>query len=87
VEYSEVGVWPEAELNILRKHAKAYSTILSKKGIFTHDYVDGSGGPVIPSPNSSSARGCWTGAVMGPGPRICGGRHWLTAVLVFSMWR
>ena len=75
MEYSEVGVWPEAELNILRKHAKAYSTILSKKGIFTDVYVDGSRGPVIPGPNGSSARWCWTGAVMGSGLRICGGRH------------
>jgi three-Cys-motif partner protein len=45
VEYSEIGLWSEAKLDIVAKYAKAYSTILTKKGIFTHIYVDAFAGP------------------------------------------
>jgi three-Cys-motif partner protein len=45
VEYSEIGLWSEAKLKIIAKYAKAYSTILSKKAIFTHIYVDAFAGP------------------------------------------
>jgi hypothetical protein len=45
VEYSEIGVWSEAKLNIVAKYAKAYSTILSKKEMLTHIYVDAFAGP------------------------------------------
>lgn len=40
MEYSEIGIWSEAKLDIVRKYAKAYSTILSKQDILTHVYVD-----------------------------------------------
>jgi three-Cys-motif partner protein len=45
VEYSEIGVWSEAKLDIVHEYAKAYSTILSKKEMFTHVYVDAFAGP------------------------------------------
>jgi len=45
VEYSEIGIWSEAKLDIIAKYAKAYSTILTKKEIFTHVYVDAFAGP------------------------------------------
>jgi three-Cys-motif partner protein len=45
VEYSEIGLWSEAKLDIIAKYAKAYSTILSKKQILTHLYVDAFAGP------------------------------------------
>jgi three-Cys-motif partner protein len=45
VEYSEIGLWSQAKLDIIAKYAKAYSTILAKKEIFTHVYVDAFAGP------------------------------------------
>jgi three-Cys-motif partner protein len=45
VEYSEIGLWSEAKLDIIAKYAKAYSTILTKKETFTHVYVDAFAGP------------------------------------------
>jgi three-Cys-motif partner protein len=47
VEYSEIGVWSEAKLAIVRKYAKAYSTILSKQEKLTHVYIDAFAGPGI----------------------------------------
>ena len=45
MEYSEIGLWSEAKLDIIAKYAKAYSTILTKREIFTHIYVDAFAGP------------------------------------------
>jgi three-Cys-motif partner protein len=45
VEYSEIGLWSEAKLDIIAKYAKAYSRILTKQEIFTHIYVDAFAGP------------------------------------------
>jgi len=45
VEYSEIGTWSEAKLEIDRKYAKAYSTILSKQEKLTHLYIDAFAGP------------------------------------------
>lgn len=45
MNYSEIGVWSEAKLDIVRKYAKAYSTILSKQEMFTHLYIDAFAGP------------------------------------------
>lgn len=40
VEYSEIGTWSEAKLELIRKYGKAYSTILSKRPNLTHAYID-----------------------------------------------
>jgi three-Cys-motif partner protein len=45
VEYSEIGIWSEAKLDIVRKYAKAYSTILSKQEKLIHVYIDAFAGP------------------------------------------
>jgi three-Cys-motif partner protein len=45
VQYSEIGLWSEAKLDIIAKYAKAYSRILTKQEIFTHIYVDAFSGP------------------------------------------
>lgn len=45
MEYSEIGTWSEAKLDIVRKYAKAYSTILSKQENLTHLYIDAFAGP------------------------------------------
>ncbi|HJW76030.1 MAG TPA: three-Cys-motif partner protein TcmP [Thermoleophilia bacterium] len=42
--FDEVGYWSEVKLEIVRKYATAYSTILSKQRGFTHWYVDGFAG-------------------------------------------
>ena len=40
-----VGAWSEVKLEIVRKYAAAYSTILSRQPGFTHYYIDGFAGP------------------------------------------
>ncbi len=45
MEYSEIGFWSEAKLDIVLKYAKAYSTILSKRKALTHIYIDAFAGP------------------------------------------
>jgi hypothetical protein len=45
VDYSEIGLWSEAKLDIIAKYARAYSRILTKQKIFTHVYVDAFAGP------------------------------------------
>ncbi len=45
LEYSEIGIWSEAKLEIVVKYAKAYSRILSKKDSLTHVYIDAFAGP------------------------------------------
>jgi three-Cys-motif partner protein len=43
VRYDEVGQWSELKLEIIRKYATAYSSILTSKG-FHHAYIDGFAG-------------------------------------------
>lgn len=46
-EYDEIGPWSEVKLEIIRKYAQAYSTILAKQPGFSHFYVDGFAGPGV----------------------------------------
>jgi three-Cys-motif partner protein len=43
--FDEIGNWTEIKLEIIRKYAVAYSTIMKKQGSFRHVYVDGFCGP------------------------------------------
>lgn len=43
-EFDEIGYWSEIKLDIVKKYAKAYSTILSNQPGFTHYYIDGFAG-------------------------------------------
>jgi three-Cys-motif partner protein len=45
MDYSEIGFWSEAKLDIILKYAKAYSTILVKRAALTHIYIDAFAGP------------------------------------------
>jgi hypothetical protein len=36
----EIGPWSEIKLEVIRKYAKAYSTILSSQKSFYHVYID-----------------------------------------------
>jgi three-Cys-motif partner protein len=47
IQFDEVGRWSEVKLEILRKYAQAYSTILGgqRSPSFEHFYVDGFSGP------------------------------------------
>lgn len=47
MEDSEIGIWSEAKLHIIREYATAYSTILSSQGWFSHIYIDAFSGPGI----------------------------------------
>ncbi len=38
--YSDIGAWSEAKLELVRKYGKAYSTILSRRPNLTHAYID-----------------------------------------------
>jgi len=42
-DFDEIGYWSEIKLEIVRKYAKAYSTILSRQRL-EHVYVDGFAG-------------------------------------------
>ncbi len=42
--FDEIGNWSEVKLEIVRKYAKAYSTILAKQRWLTHFYIDGFAG-------------------------------------------
>lgn len=44
-KYDRIGYWSEVKLEIVRKYAKAYSTILSRERTkFSHVYIDGFAG-------------------------------------------
>jgi three-Cys-motif partner protein len=43
-DFDEIGPWSEVKLDILRKYAVPYSTILTKNG-FYHGYIDAFSGP------------------------------------------
>ena len=45
-EFDEIGIWSEVKLDIVRKYAHAYSTIMAKQG-FHHIYIDGFAGPGV----------------------------------------
>ncbi len=40
LKFDEIGIWSEIKLEIIKKYASAYSTILSKKSLH-HVYIDG----------------------------------------------
>lgn len=46
-EFDEIGPWSEVKLEILRKYAQAYSTIMANQAGFSHFYVDGFAGPGV----------------------------------------
>ncbi len=46
-EFDEIGYWSELKLEIVRKYAAAYSTILAKQKGFSHYYIDGFAGAGI----------------------------------------
>lgn len=41
IKFDEVGRWTEIKLEILRKYAQAYSTILTRQIRLEHFYIDG----------------------------------------------
>ena len=44
LKFKEIGYWSEVKLDIIRKYAKAYTTVLSKKAGLSFIYVDGFAG-------------------------------------------
>lgn len=48
LDYDEIGSWSEIKLEIVRKYAAAYSTIMAKQpSIKKHIYVDAFAGPGV----------------------------------------
>jgi len=47
LQFDEIGYWSEVKLDIVRKYAQAYSTILAKKEKLSHVYIDGFAGPGV----------------------------------------
>jgi three-Cys-motif partner protein len=47
VRFDEIGAWSEIKLEIVRKYATAYSTILTRQPGLTHVYVDAFAGPGV----------------------------------------
>lgn len=48
IKLDEIGYWSEVKLDIIKKYAKAYSTIINKKeNIRRHLYIDGFAGPGV----------------------------------------
>jgi len=43
--FDEIGYWSELKLEIVKKYAQAYSTILAKDLRFSHTYIDAFAGP------------------------------------------
>lgn len=54
-EYDQIGVWSELKLDVIRKYAVAYSTILNKGRLY-HVYIDAFAGPGV---HLSRASGDW----------------------------
>jgi three-Cys-motif partner protein len=44
IQFDEIGYWTEIKLEIVKKYAQAYSTILAEKNL-SHVYIDGFAGP------------------------------------------
>ena len=44
LKFDEIGYWSEVKLDIIRKYASAYTTILSQKARLSFSYVDGFAG-------------------------------------------
>lgn len=47
IKIDEIGYWSEVKLDIVKKYAQAYSTILAKKKKLSHVYIDGFAGPGV----------------------------------------
>jgi three-Cys-motif partner protein len=47
LQFDEIGYWSEVKLDIIKKYARAYSTILAKQKHLTHYYIDGFAGAGI----------------------------------------
>lgn len=47
LEYDEIGFWSEIKLDIIRKYAAAYSTIMANQRFLKHIYVDAFAGPGV----------------------------------------
>lgn len=47
VGFDEIGYWSEVKLDIVKKYAAAYSTILAKQARLSHVYIDGFSGPGV----------------------------------------
>jgi hypothetical protein len=45
--FDQIGNWSEINLEIIRKYAAAYSTILSKQRGLHHVYIDAFAGPGV----------------------------------------
>jgi len=45
--FDQIGNWSEIKLEIIRKYAAAYSTILSKQRGLHHVYIDAFAGPGV----------------------------------------
>lgn len=56
LEFDEIGIWSEVKLEVVRKYAHAYSTILAKQRGFTHYYIDGFAGAGV---HLSKSTGEW----------------------------
>jgi three-Cys-motif partner protein len=60
VRFDEIGYWSEIKLDIVRKYARAYSVILTRKksenSRFSHAYIDGFAGSGV---NISRSTGEW----------------------------
>ncbi len=54
-EIDEIGPWSEVKLEIVRKYAKAYSTILAKQRGLSHVYIDGFAGGGVNISRASGA--------------------------------
>jgi len=46
LKFDRIGYWSEVKLDIVRKYAKAYSTIMTRKRL-NHVYIDGFAGPGV----------------------------------------
>ena len=46
-KFDEIGYWSEIKLEIVKKYARAYSTILAKQPGISHAYIDGFAGPGV----------------------------------------
>lgn len=56
IRFDEIGAWSELKLEVLRKYATAYSTILTKQERFEHFYVDGFSGAGLHISKSTGER-------------------------------
>ena len=55
MKFDQIGRWSEIKLEIVRKYAAAYSTILARQKGLTHYYIDGFAGPGVQRSRSTGA--------------------------------